>query len=156
MENKITFIKDQYISKDKIESILNQLDTFHRFILINAQTVVGNSMRSFNRRTSKIIDAGNENKLILNISLQKKIDSDLEISYILKSSNGIVVVTSCQKYTNYDDIYKNLIYIINNLRELYTKEDTVENKVSVEEVAENEDVTVPVEDVIETEETSEE
>lgn len=139
MESKITFEKDEYISNDRIEKILLQIDTFHRFILINSQTVVGNPLRSFNRRTSKIIDVGDGTKLILNISLQKKINSDLEISYILKSSNGIALVTSCQEYITYDDIYKDLIYIINCIKKLY---DEVKSEINM---TYTDETTIPVE-----------
>jgi len=136
MRENITFVKDTYISNNNIDSIVRQVDTFHRFILVNSQTVVGNERRTFNRRTSKVIDAGDANKLILNISLQKKISEDLEISYILKSSNGIIVVSSVQKYTNFEDISNDLVTITDQLKYMYSDK-YVEETIPVEEVAED-------------------
>lgn len=147
MESKIKFEKDEYISSNSIESILRQLDTFHRFILINSQTVVGNPIRSYSRRASKVIDGGQGNRLILNISLQKKINKNLEITYILKSSNGVAVVGFQQEYTAYEEIYKDLVYVADIIRELYTE---VKSEIEVNYTDETK-VTVNEDEVVEEE-----
>lgn len=132
MNTNITFEKDNTIVFDNISNFINELEDFHKFILSNTINVVGYVNKSLNRRVCKVFEINEDDKLILNISIQKKIRKNLILSYKI-THLGSTIIDSNQEYETYEEIKDDLNYISIIFIDLYN---TIEEDLSVEEIVE--------------------
>lgn len=130
MNTNITFKKDDTVVFVNISNFINELEDFHRFILSNTINAVGSINKSLNRRVCKVFEINENDKLILNISIQKKIRKNLNLSYKISHFDSIII-DSDQEYKTYEEIEDDLNYIGIIFIDLYN---TIEEELNTEEI----------------------
>ena len=130
MNTNITFKKDDTVVFVNISNFINELEDFHRFILSNTINAVGSINKSLKRRVCKVFEINENDKLILNISIQKKIRKNLNLSYKISHFDSIII-DSDQEYKTYEEIEDDLNYIGIIFIDLYN---TIEDELNTEEI----------------------